>query len=158
MGEAAEELGVVSWYSRDIRSRDEAVEGRKAGTLEVPYVGFTADQFPKIETGDGEPKRDVIYRDFKMPAWQFRSGGVEVIAKKPVAVHMLKGDHLWFAQSDNLDIYATGETPMDALQDFHVQLVHFFKHYRSRQHKDLVGHALKLKAIFEENFEEATPQ
>jgi len=52
------------------------------------------------------------------PCWRFADLNTVVLSSKPVLVRISKGESLFFAENENLNIYATGETRDEAIQTF----------------------------------------
>ena len=84
----------------------------------------------------------------------FKSGEISLHAKECVEIGITKGEELWFAENEELDIYATGSDPDAAIKDFTLQLIHFYRHYMSLPDDRLLKHARKLKSIYSNNFVE----
>jgi hypothetical protein len=79
---------------------------------------------------------------------------VRLKADRRVTIRVSRGEELWFAENEKLDIYADGETPEMAIKEFQLLLTHFFKYYRELDPSRAMGDALRLKSLFEENFHE----
>lgn len=88
------------------------------------------------------------------PLWLFHGATASVVSLKPVAVRHGKGETLFFAENENLDIYATGESLREAIQEFSEILVHFYGHYSRLPWDRVMGEASRLKGIYEELFRE----
>ena len=90
----------------------------------------------------------------KTPLWRFTSLKAEVISAKPVLVKISKGEKLFFAENDNLGIFATGESRNEAISTFNEHLIHFHKHYKHLDWNKATGEAQRLKKIYEDLFKE----
>ncbi len=90
----------------------------------------------------------------KIPLWRFTSPKAEVISAKPVLVKISKGEKLFFAENDNLGIFATGESRNEAISAFNEHLIHFCKHYKHLDWNKATGEAQRLKKIYEDLFKE----
>jgi len=97
------------------------------------------------------------YSPTRTPLWRFPSSQVVVLSSKPVSVKVSKGETLFFAESENLSIFATGESRGEAIHTFCEHLVHFYVHYKRLDWDRVTGKAQKLKEIYEDLFEEARP-
>jgi hypothetical protein len=93
----------------------------------------------------------------RTPLWRFASSHVVVISSKPVSVSVSKGESLFFAENENLGIFATGESRNEAIGAFCEHLVHFYEHYKRLDWDDVTGEARRLKNIYEDLFEEVHP-
>ncbi|MCK4391113.1 MAG: hypothetical protein KAV83_12855 [Desulfobacterales bacterium] len=81
----------------------------------------------------------------------------EVYPKSPlveVVCEVTKGQTLFFAEDENLGIFATGESRNEAISAFGEHLVHFYEHYKRLNWDSVTGEARRLKKIYEELFEE----
>jgi hypothetical protein len=70
------------------------------------------------------------------------------LANKPIAVKMYQDEGLFFAESENLNVCGTGETSQEALVDFNLHILHFYKYYREIDKEQLVGDAVRLKELY----------
>ena len=90
----------------------------------------------------------------KTPLWRFTSPKVDIISAKPVLVKVSKGESLFFAENENLGIFATGESRNEAIRAFNEHLIHFHKHYKQLDWNKATGEAQRLKKIYEDLFKE----
>ncbi len=81
---------------------------------------------------------------------------LRLIARKPVTIHVARGENLWFATSQRLDIYATGESAQQAMEEFAIHLLYFYRHYQELDSSEAGKGALKLKRVFGDSFIEAS--
>ncbi len=123
-------------------------------------LGFIPENFSRgvIDTSTGLEDNVKPWRwgstIVKTPLWRFTSPKSEVISKKPVLVKISKGESLFFAENENLGLYATGESRDDAIRAFCEQLMHFYKHYKGLKWNRVTGEAYRLKEIYEKLFRE----
>ena len=123
-------------------------------------LGFIPENFSRgvIDTSTGLEDNVKPWRwgstIVKTPLWRFTSPKSEVISKKPVLVKISKGESLFFAENENLGLYATGESRDDATRAFCEQLMHFYKHYKGLKWNRVTGEAYRLKEIYEKLFRE----
>ena len=89
-----------------------------------------------------------------VPAFTFVLDNIRLNTVKPVTIYVSKGEELWFAENDKLNIYANGRDSVEAINDFTEQLIHFYKHYKSSSEDELLQYARALKQTFLENFVE----
>ena len=73
----------------------------------------------------------------------------EIRSSKPVSVKVSKSESLFFAENENLGIFATGESRNEAIQAFCEQLVHFHDHYTNLNWEQVTGKAHRLKQYYE---------
>ena len=92
----------------------------------------------------------------KTPLWRFTSPKAEIISAKPVLVKVSKGESLFFAENENLGIFATGESRNEAIRAFNEHLIHFHKHYKQLDWNKATGEAQRLKKIYEDLFKEVS--
>lgn len=90
----------------------------------------------------------------KTPLWRFTSPKSEVISAKPVLVKISKGESLFFAENENLGIFATGESRNEAISVFNEHLIHFHNHYKHLDWNKATGETQRLKKIYEDLFKE----
>ncbi len=124
-------------------------------------LGFMPENFSRgvIDTSTGledniEPWRRCVSITAKTPLWRFTSPKAEVISAKPVLVKVSKGETLFFAENENLGIFATGESRNEAISAFNEHLIHFQKHYKQLDWNKATGEAQRLKKIYEDLFRE----
>jgi hypothetical protein len=89
------------------------------------------------------------------PCWRFTALGKVVLASKPVSIRTSKGESLFFAENENLGIYATGESRNEAIQAFSEHVVHFYQHYKGLSWYRVTGEAHRLKYLYENLFRDA---
>jgi hypothetical protein len=144
------------------------------GSLSIPIKGFEKASDGNILTGMNDLEEMDLFRwnvqtirvntaevlehrlktEFRMPKRIFSAEDIRLKSLKPVAIRVRKGEELWFAENDRLDIYATGDSVEDAVKEFSVCLVHFYLHYKDLGPQDAIGEAKKLKALFIDEFSE----
>lgn len=90
----------------------------------------------------------------RTPLWRFSSMHTVIISSKPVSVRISKGETLFFAENENLGIYATGETSGEAIHAFSEHLVHFYVHYTRLSWDRVTGEARRLKKLYEDLFQD----
>jgi hypothetical protein len=122
-------------------------EVRKLGYSTVP----TAFPFSGPSRDD---LRDRLDKEFRVPQSIFIAEGIKLRALKPVAITISRGQDLWFAENERLDIYATGESKETAIQEFKLLLVRFYNHYKSLDANLALKRAKELKKLFQERFVE----
>ena len=88
----------------------------------------------------------------KTPCWRFAALDRVVLSSKPVSIRVSKGESLFFAENENLGIYATGETRNEAIQAFSDHVIHFYHHYKSLSWDRATGEACRLKKLYEDLF------
>jgi len=93
-----------------------------------------------------------LQNDFKVPQSVFSAGETKLEARRTVAVRIWRGQELWFAENERLDIYASGESIEEAMNQFKSLLVHFYLHYRDLDDTRAMRQALELKRLFEAEF------
>ena len=84
----------------------------------------------------------------KRPMWRFNSEKKTLTSSKPIVVKISRGETSFFADNETLDIYAIGDTIEDAINDFCIQLLDFYEHYRTLDSDEANSNALKLKKTY----------
>lgn len=116
-----------------------------------PFMETPAPETTAPERGS-DPVCDVPIS--RTPAWYFAREKTVVLSSKPVAIRLTRDEGLCLAESEKLGIIGTGESVIDAFEDFGEQLVHQFLHYKRLDPRRGTGRALELKQIYEDLFEE----
>jgi hypothetical protein len=111
----------------------------------------------RIDPETGDLPEFSGYRESRVPLRKFHADDMTLQPVKPLTIRVSKGEELWFAENDKLDIFAVGESPEEALSEFSKHLIYFYRHYRSKSENELMGRALELKRVFEDSFMEVTP-
>jgi len=123
-------------------------------------LGFIPENFSRgvIDTSTGLEDNVKPWRwgsiIVKIPLWRFTSPKAEVISTKPVLVKISKGESLFFAENENLGIFATGDSRNEAISAFNEHLIHFHYHYKHLDWNKATGEAQRLKKIYEDLFKE----
>lgn len=91
---------------------------------------------------------------YQIPAWVFTDGEVTLRANRPVVIKLVRVDDVFLAEHESLDIYATGETAEQAVNDFSRQVIDFHHFYLGQPDEKLMGQAVKLKRLFQNFIEE----
>lgn len=103
-----------------------------------------------------EPRADLQdclnYLRFNVPVWMFRAPDMVVCSVQPVRVTITRGESLYFAESENVGIFVTGDTPGLAIEAFEEQVVHFYNHFNSVGLDEVTGEACRLKKLYSKYF------
>ncbi len=75
-----------------------------------------------------------------------------VVCGRPVYAKIFKGESLFFAENEWLNIYATGETETEAIQAFSTHAAHFCRHYKNLDWGRTTGSARCLKQLYLDHF------
>jgi hypothetical protein len=118
----------------------------------IAYRGYKRESV--VSSEESAPFSPKVPEEIGVPKFTFVGEDLRLRAKKPVTIHISKGEELWFAENKKLDIFATGEDSVSAIQDFASQVIHFYKRYKSLSDDELLQYARQLKVIFAENFVE----
>ena len=105
-----------------------------------------------------ESIQESLDKEFSVPQSLFVAEGLKLRALKPVAIRVSRGQDVWFAENERLDIYATGESKEAAIQEFRLLLVRFYCHYKSLDAQKALKRARELKQLFEERFAEVSSE
>ena len=104
------------------------------------------------------PEIDVhLYLDdagLKVPMWEFHTNVKSLRSLKPVSVNISKGQAYYFAESETLGIYTTGESQNVAIKEFVEQIVYFYEYYSKLPQNKVTGRAQTLKELYDKEFEE----
>ena len=112
----------------------EAVIGT-ARSLDVGHI---------VETWQAQRTEKVV------PLWRVRDSGRIYRTRKPVAVHVYRDGYLFFAENENLAVYAYADTQEQALLELVREIVYFYQYYQELDHDSVTGDAVRLKALFED--------
>lgn len=85
---------------------------------------------------------------YQIPAWVFTDGKVTVRASSPVIIRLLQLEDVVLAEHEGLDIYATGGSAEQAVEDFSRLVVDFYRFYSEQPDENLMGQAIRLKKLF----------
>lgn len=109
---------------------------------------------PSVLTGSGIEVRpaSLDFSYIKIPFWQFSTKSDVIISTKPVSVKIWKGESLFFAENENLCVFATGDNKAGAIASFCEQLVHFYRHYTKLRDDQVTGEAFRLRKIYKSVF------
>ncbi len=132
----------ISSYDEDMNE-----EVRKLGYRPAPVA-------PSSWSPSLEELQRRLDKEFTVPQSDFVAEGIKLRALKPVAIRISRGEELWFAENERLDIFATGESKEAAIQEFKLLLVHFYDHYKSLDADLALKRARELKRLFRERFVE----
>jgi len=88
----------------------------------------------------------------RTPAWQFAGEDHIVFSSRPVTIALSRGEELFFAENETLGIVATGESILDAIEDFGAQLVESYFHYTGLGWDRVTGRAVEVKRFFKDFF------
>ena len=110
---------------------------------------FDSVSGPPISYGSGE-----IYKSFPPVVflWNIMRGDRSFDAKKPIIVHVYRGESLFLAENDTLNIYASGVSYEEAISEFKDQLIHQWEIYGNTSIDDMIGDAKRLKRIYKNLF------
>ena len=132
-------------YIPDIRGWIPAKDQQKGDPL-TEY-----DPFPPQEIRLGSNPR--------YPIWEFKTSEsaedqVSVVSRIPLAVTIVRGEELFFAENERLHIFASGDFIEDAIRDLIDQVVDQYLFYLRPSSDLLTKDAQDIKALFEEYFYE----
>lgn len=117
-------------------------------------IGFIPDDYqrgglPAFTAGDLDATPKIHeYTASKTPILRFVFHRKIIKPPKPVSVTISKGEKLFFAENENLNLYATGETRQEAVQEFCEQLAHFYRRYKKLSWDEVTGEGHRLKKIY----------
>ena len=123
-------------------------------------LGFIPENFKKESITDATASEMNPIARFlessivKLPMWVFSASGIVLKARKPVSVKVLRGETLFFAENETLDVYATGESLEEAIKAFTDHVIYFYTHYKGLDWNRVIGEAKRLKKLYETLFEE----
>ncbi len=111
--------------------------------------------FETILAGSSDSENKNILKDaFVIPRRLFSANGYKLRAVRNIEIAFKRGDQLWFAENEKLDIFATGDSIEEAGHEFDVMIIDFYQHYRELPSAKALPRALRLKQLFEETFTE----
>jgi hypothetical protein len=106
-------------------------------------------RIPLTELNESVPSR----APQRMPMWLFVADGLRVLCRRPVEVEVIREGDSVELNCDRLHVYASGGSYDDALSELHEQVVHFYRHYTSRNQDEFVGGARDLWQLYSNRFE-----
>jgi hypothetical protein len=127
---------------------------RTHGASQADEPSASAVRVIEIQTGEAIPRE--LPNQYKMSKTVFSGKDMKLIARKPVSISLERGERFWLAENSRLDIYATGATTQEAIEEFVAHLLSFYRHYTGLQPSQATGNALMLKQLFEDGFTEAS--
>jgi len=78
----------------------------------------------------------------KYPLWAFSSGAA------PLSAQLYREDNQWFADIDELNISASGETPKEVIAELELHIQHFIDFYSTLSDEALSKYARSLRDKF----------
>ena len=87
-----------------------------------------------------------------VPVWIIRGQGLRLRAVRPILIRVKSEGRHYFAENDTLELYGAGSSANDAVSDLCVNIAHFYSYYRDLAPSQVVGEAVRLKALFFELF------
>jgi hypothetical protein len=116
--------------------------------FEVNVESGGTDVVPQVNTS-GSYLNTIVGIVFRS---EFKHGDKILVSTQPVLICIYEVDENICAESEDLDIFASGNSMESALLDFEIQIADFYDHYTSANAPELMGHAIDLKRIFETQF------
>lgn len=107
----------------------------------------TADWTDRLKSLEKAPIRSA-------PLWTVQRQPHVITLKRPLLVEVYAEGEYFFANNETLSIYGTGATLEEAMADFCLHAIHFYKYYRALPSTKVIGPAVELKKIFDELFVE----
>ena len=68
----------------------------------------------------------------------------------PVTIILEQDDEYFIASNEDLNIHGIGSSRQEALTDFELSFIHFWKYYKDIKEDDVIGYAKRLKVLFNE--------
>jgi hypothetical protein len=130
----------------------------------MPFPGWESDWQYKAAAGQRNiPEGCDSSSEAKIPMWLFvAADGSRVLSKKPVDVEIRREgpDRQSFVSAyvfscNKLHVFASASTRNEAESQFHDQVVHFCRMYWAAAPDELAEDAAAIKALYDENFEDA---
>lgn len=72
----------------------------------------------------------------------------------PISIRIYQCEGFFFAENENLSIYGIGKNYQEAIEDFKMHLIYFFKYYKKLKKNELTGEAIRLKNLYKEIIKE----
>ena len=88
------------------------------------------------------------------PKWNFEALNFKIYSSKPIEVIITRQNKNYFAENETLDVYAIGSSEGEAIDDFCHHLIYFYKYYKKLSWDEVTGHAVKLKRLYGDVFQE----
>ena len=130
----------------------------------MPYRGWESDWQYETPSREGRMPDASNSSEAKIPMWLFvAADGSRVHSRKPVDVEVRREgpDRQSFVSAyvfscNKLHVFASASTRYEAESQLHEQVVHFCRMYKAAARDELADDAAAIKALYDENFEEAT--
>lgn len=136
---------------QDIEDSYDLIRSRK---LDIPFGDYEFGSLESTEV-DFDPE-EYLQRIWAktFPKWQFKATGLRIFSSKPIEVVITRGNGTYFAENEPLEIYASGNSEQEAIEDFCQHVIYFYKHYKDLDWDEVIGRAMELKEIYEKLFQE----
>lgn len=120
----------------------------------IPFGGYEVGSLEATEV-DFDPEDYLLRMSTKsFPKWQFKTNGFRILSSKPIQVVITRQDGTYYAENEALEIYASGDSDNEALENFVYHVIYFYKHYKTLDWHKVTGRAKELKQIYLDLFEE----
>jgi hypothetical protein len=104
---------------------------------------------------EAAPVAEPLLKPFKFPLLKLTIAGHIFLPAKPIGVNVTQDGAWFFAENEALNVVGTGGSLEEAVLDLEHHIVHFWHYYRSLEHSQVTGDAIRLKNIFSSLLAEA---
>lgn len=87
-----------------------------------------------------------------LPIWSVDTERGRYTARVPISVKITREDGLFIATNENLNLFGTGVSQNEAVQDLCQHIGYYIMHYERAEASKLVGLALDMKKLYERTF------
>lgn len=113
---------------------------------------YMPERVDRVETAPSIDAWEIfsgIKRYAPSPVWTLVAESKKFHTTIPILVKIYRDENLFFAENEKLVVCGTGESPREALEDFCLHVIHFYKYYCNLDRSKLAGDALRLKDLYE---------
>jgi hypothetical protein len=105
-----------------------------------------------MSVGNDVPNPYLLASEMIVPLWELSIGDNLVRPAVPIGVRIRREGKYFFAENEALSIYAHGDSPEGAVEDFKSMAAFFAEEYRSLAEDSVVGLGARLRETFQRVF------
>jgi len=92
------------------------------------------------------------FRNKPTPVFAVGSSTLKLITSKPILVSVHLEDGIFIAENETLGLYGIGDTQEEAIEELKSHILYFYQYYKQMDWSQLIGEAIRLKALYERLF------
>lgn len=90
----------------------------------------------------------------RVPIWRFTEDELNLRSKKAIIINVCRSMNHYFAENETLNIFATGDSYLEAIEAFKEHILYFYQHFKSLSSEEVTGEAAEMRESFAELFVE----